>query len=201
MAVAILMAMPAAAQAATNLVTNGDFTQPGTGSGWTQQTSIPGWFSETGDSIEVGNAAVYGATCHSAGCQLLEVNANRLGSVSQIVSGLRTGGSYVVGWSMAGRDGGGPQQFAVSINGMQVSTMASNGFAGWIDNAVRFRAAGPTAKINFASFDAGGNQSYGNLVTNVSMGAVPEPASWAMMITGFGMIGFAARRRNRPAVA
>ena len=30
-----------------------------------------------------------------------------------------------------------------------------------------------------------------------SPGAVPEPASWAMMITGFGMIGYAMRRRAR----
>jgi PEP-CTERM motif len=31
--------------------------------------------------------------------------------------------------------------------------------------------------------------------------AVPEPASWAMMIGGFGLIGAAARRRSRPAVS
>lgn len=30
---------------------------------------------------------------------------------------------------------------------------------------------------------------------------VPEPASWAMMIMGFGMVGFAARRRNSRVVA
>ena len=26
-------------------------------------------------------------------------------------------------------------------------------------------------------------------------GGVPEPATWAMMIMGFGLVGFAARRR------
>jgi hypothetical protein len=32
--------------------------------------------------------------------------------------------------------------------------------------------------------------------------AVPEPASWAMMITGFGLVGAVARRRrNRPVMA
>jgi hypothetical protein len=31
----------------------------------------------------------------------------------------------------------------------------------------------------------------------VSISAVPEPATWAMMLSGFGMIGFAARRRQR----
>ena len=30
--------------------------------------------------------------------------------------------------------------------------------------------------------------------------AVPEPATWAMMIFGFGMIGFAARRKHRQTV-
>lgn len=31
--------------------------------------------------------------------------------------------------------------------------------------------------------------------------AVPEPATWAMMILGFGLVGFAARRRERLALA
>lgn len=31
-------------------------------------------------------------------------------------------------------------------------------------------------------------------------GAVPEPATWAMLITGFGVVGFAARRRRDIAV-
>lgn len=32
-------------------------------------------------------------------------------------------------------------------------------------------------------------------------GGVPEPATWAMMIVGFGMIGGAVRRRRLPALA
>ena len=34
-----------------------------------------------------------------------------------------------------------------------------------------------------------------NLVVNVAA-AVPEPASWAMMVGGFGMLGAAMRRRK-----
>ena len=33
-----------------------------------------------------------------------------------------------------------------------------------------------------------------------SVGAVPEPGTWAMMIVGFGLVGVAARRRNQIAV-
>ena len=31
--------------------------------------------------------------------------------------------------------------------------------------------------------------------------AVPEPATWGLMIVGFGMVGLTARRRNRAVVA
>ena len=33
-----------------------------------------------------------------------------------------------------------------------------------------------------------------------SIGVVPEPATWAMMLLGFGAVGFSMRRRRRPAL-
>jgi hypothetical protein len=36
----------------------------------------------------------------------------------------------------------------------------------------------------------------GPILDNVVVSQVPEPASWAMLITGFGMVGLAARRRR-----
>jgi len=42
-----------------------------------------------------------------------------------------------------------------------------------------------------------GVQVFGEAVA--ASGAVPEPATWAMMLTGFGVVGFGLRRRsNRP---
>ena len=37
---------------------------------------------------------------------------------------------------------------------------------------------------------------------NVAFGAaaVPEPGTWAMMLLGFGAVGFSMRRRRRPAL-
>lgn len=40
-----------------------------------------------------------------------------------------------------------------------------------------------------------GNGSYGGNLT-FAPSAVPEVATWAMMLAGFGMVGFAARRRS-----
>ena len=51
-----------------------------------------------------------------------------------------------------------------------------------------FNATVPSASAKFSKF-------------SVQYAAVPEPASWAMMIAGFGMVGAAARSRRRVAVA
>lgn len=40
-----------------------------------------------------------------------------------------------------------------------------------------------------------------NLTIASSAGAVPEPASWALLIAGFGLTGAAMRRRRMPVVA
>lgn len=65
-------------------------------------------------------------------------------------------------------------------------------FAGIIDGtgftSVTFSATAPDDGIDFDRLVYKG-------------GAVPEPATWAMMIMGFGMVGFAARRRTARAVA
>ena len=34
----------------------------------------------------------------------------------------------------------------------------------------------------------------------ISFGAIPEPATWGMMLLGFGAMGYAVRRRRRPAL-
>ena len=41
----------------------------------------------------------------------------------------------------------------------------------------------------------------GELYTFTLDAAVPEPASWALMISGFGLVGAASRRRARASVA
>jgi hypothetical protein len=50
-------------------------------------------------------------------------------------------------------------------------------------------------------FRISGQDSFGvNEILLDPQGVIPEPATWAMMIAGFGLVGFAARRR-RPLAA
>ncbi|MBS3960497.1 MAG: PEP-CTERM sorting domain-containing protein [Sandarakinorhabdus sp.] len=40
------------------------------------------------------------------------------------------------------------------------------------------------------------NDNIGPILDNVLVTQVPEPATWAMLIAGFGLVGFAMRRRR-----
>jgi hypothetical protein len=61
-------------------------------------------------------------------------------------------------------------------------------------------AAGATFRFLYTfNAGAGGGTVSGN--ASFMQSAVPEPATWAMMLVGFGGIGFAMRRRRRPVLA
>ncbi|HEV2568564.1 PEPxxWA-CTERM sorting domain-containing protein [Sphingomonas sp.] len=48
--------------------------------------------------------------------------------------------------------------------------------------------------------DNAGNYSNDSTGVNLTVTAVPEPATWAMLVAGFGVIGAASRRRSRATV-
>lgn len=74
---------------------------------------------------------------------------------------------------------------AATVSGLSVGagSGASAGYHAYVDN-VAFTRDGTTTTYNFEV-----------------QSAVPEPATWAMMLGGFGMVGGAMRRRRRQADA
>lgn len=66
-----------------------------------------------------------------------------------------------------------------------------------------FHATATGDNLVFVAFEDklnGGDRDYNDFtfqVSNANTGAVPEPASWAMMISGFGLVGGAMRARRR----
>jgi hypothetical protein len=53
--------------------------------------------------------------------------------------------------------------------------------------------------IGYDDFGAGPDDNHDDFIIRVTVNSVPEPATWAMMLTGFAAVGFALRRRKRPA--
>jgi hypothetical protein len=65
-------------------------------------------------------------------------------------------------------------------------------------NPITLDASTYTLTINGNNSGAG---SLGGSITIRQANAVPEPATWAMMLVGFGAVGFAMRRRRAPVLA
>ncbi|QXQ05195.1 PEPxxWA-CTERM sorting domain-containing protein [Sphingosinicellaceae bacterium] len=91
-----------------------------------------------------------------------------------------------------------------TISGLDVSP-ATGDQSNSIDNKRIFIKAGAGQKITGLRFTATGisfevDNVYGTLLTDDNGSTVPEPATWALMIGGFGMVGVGARRRRKAAL-
>jgi choice-of-anchor C domain-containing protein len=196
-----LLATPASA--ALNLVSNGSFelgSNPGTFS--TLGVGSPGLTDWT---IAGGTIDYIGSYWQASdGVRSVDLAGNAPGTISQTISGLTTGMRYLVSFDLAGNPDGPPpiKNVDVTING------STSGFAfpvgsntrasmGWQPYSFTFFASGTSTVLSFAA----SNQApgfFGAALDNVSVSsAVPEPATWAMMLTGFFGLGLLARRRRR----
>jgi hypothetical protein len=92
------------------------------------------------------------------------------------------------------------------VAGPSVTTPADYGTAGIWTSAYSFA---PTlaqyVEYNFGANSigtgGGGGLGQGAGIYQLDIQAVPEPATWAMMLVGFGGLGAAMRSRRKPAVA
>jgi hypothetical protein len=93
-----------------------------------------------------------------------------------------------------------------SDNGDGVDALADTGFpTAFFENSVTIAEVGPEGD-NGAFYTPTANQPGfvpGFAVTYhfISDSAAPEPATWAMMLLGFGAVGFAVRRSRKKAAA
>ena len=131
--------------------------------------------------------------------------AFQVGAITQMITGLTTGNRYLVGFDWAGAQqnsftGGTTEQWIVSLGGESRATPvlqnASHGFTGWQHTGFAFTATGASETLSFLAVGTPDGEPPFSLLDGVTLTAVPEAASWAMLMTGFGLVGFAARRRR-----
>ena len=127
-------------------------------------------------------------------------------------------GTLKVTWDDAGRTNyGGSQSYTVSVaqafvtesrelirplaspGSFDLGTFTTNGGGFTARSGTPFTViAGDRYTLNFTGLSTDDRTSF---IDNVSLGAVPEPTTWAMLLAGFGLVGVAARRRAGSAVA
>jgi len=104
--------------------------------------------------------------------------------------------------------------FAVEGTGHGVTQIAADGFAPFLGTGqLTIHATGSApASLAFSNFSGMGGWSEPPAAASMqarfrviydytlaSVSAVPEPATWSMLIAGFGVVGIAVRRRGRGA--
>jgi choice-of-anchor C domain-containing protein len=197
---AFLGLMTATAQA-SSLITNGSFEL--------------GAFDAAGfDTINAGNTAITGWTVGGNsvdwigtywqpqdGNRSIDLAGNGPGTLAQSFA-TALGQTYLVQYWMAGNPDGAPTVKNLDAN-VIVNVSASfddTGFdksnMGWTLKSFSFVANGPISTLTFVDTDTG---PYGPALDNVSVTAIPEASTWAMMILGFFGIGFIAYRRKSSA--
>jgi len=136
--------------------------------------------------------------------------AFQVGAISQTLTGLTAGHKYAIDFAWGGAqqlgfNGDQTEQWEVQFGSQSQFTAVyhnpSHGFSGWMSEHFVFTADGATDVLSFIAHGTPDGVPPFSLLDGVSGTAVPEPASWALMIGGLGLVGAVARSRRSRVVA
>ena len=183
-----LIVLAANTVAGAAIVNNGGFDS-GSFSGWTQS-------GDTAATSVVPN----GEYTPQAGSDYAQLSPHDTGGLSQNIV-LTSGQEYAFTfWYQT--DGFQPFALTASFDGTQLFSVSSGSTGGWVEETFYETAASGPNSISFSFSDGHSNdQGEGYIgLDSVSVSAVPEPSTWAMIILGFCGVGFMAYRQKSGAL-
>jgi choice-of-anchor C domain-containing protein len=140
-------------------------------------------------------------TSPTVGGGSVDLNGNSPGGISQTITA--ADGNYLLSFYLSGNPDGQPQTktIEVTVGGvtqtftyeLQPTNTKSN--MDYVLETLAFTLTGGQTTLAFQSLDPN-NSSYGPVIGGVSIAAVPEPATWALIIMGFFGIGFLSHRKR-----
>jgi len=197
-AAALALATATPALAVTNFLSTFDSVPVNFGS-YVTLPSLEGWTVDSGGGIELQNH-VFGASPFS-GDNLIELDSTSNTTISRVIEA----GSYVLTGQVSARPG-----VAAATSGIDIlignTLLRSQTYDGtglsntvWNPFSFAFTVSSPTSLIFRAS---GPSDTVGAYLDNIGLvgSAVPETATWAMLILGVGFVGGALRRRRKTTV-
>ncbi len=122
---------------------------------------------------------------------------NETTGVGTTLYGLTVGKAYTLNLLLSGDNRPGQNYvFNVAIAGVNQSVSGTDLAAGTNPGTLlSYNFVATASQQTLTLSQASGSQA-SPIVDNVSITAVPEPATWALMISGFGLAGAALRRRR-----
>ena len=189
LAASALLAAPATAQTVTNGSLESPVVSPGN---INYGQAAPGVTLNGGATIE-RNGGAFGYAAAPDGLQIGTLQNG--GTISFGVNDLSIGQSYVVNFLTAQRPGYAVATINLDFGGMSLGSITPTSTAFAAATPFRFTALTGMGTLTFTGAGAPGVDV--NAGIDAITVSVPEPATWAMMLLGFGMVGFGLRRSAR----
>jgi len=190
-AAALVAGAATPAVAVTNIIVNGGFEASSTFTGWTGTSTGLNGFAAS--SINTNPAYVH-TGLQSATLRTTGANVN---TIAQSVATIAAR-PYVLTYWLMNRDNNGSVIDAMTVtSGSNVTAFGDRPSFAYTQFTQYFVATSASEVISFAYKHTSPNF----YLDDVSVMMVPEPATWGLMVGGFGMLGFAMRRRIRTVAA
>ena len=158
-------------------------------------TTPAGW-TVTDGTIDVVNTATYGLTCAGGvgRCVDLDGSTNNPGILSRSFASI-AGMTYNLSFDLSGNQ----RTAASDIVSVMFGTTSVSFTVGktdpWAQRQVSYTAL-QSGDVTL-SFANSGADNQGAMLDNVSVTAVPEPETYALMLAGLGLMGTMVRRRKQ----
>ncbi|MYM23277.1 PEP-CTERM sorting domain-containing protein [Duganella sp. FT135W] len=192
-AAAVVGLLSTSAFAAVPSLTNASFEDNTVGNGYAYGNVASGWSFTGGGAVSHNYTAWNGVTASGDYFAVLQTAA----SISQTFTS-DVGGVYSINFDMALRSGyNAGQVVSVTLDGNNLGTFpaASTAWGNFSTSSITLGAGAHTLSFQGLTQDHGDTSAFiDNVSLNVS--AVPEPATYGMLMAGLGLVGFVARRRK-----
>ena len=195
-ALAALLATSSAFAAPVDLVTNGSFEDNLQAAGtWNIYANLTGWTGGA-NGIELRNDVA--GTAYD-GVNFVELDTNHNSLMYQDLA-TTAGQTYQVSFAYSPRTGVSADSNPISVywegNLVNTYTGTTSANTDWTVYTLDLKATTNGSQLQFKA--VGTDDSYGGSLDKISVtAAVPEPETYAMLLAGLGLVGFAARRKKR----
>ena len=152
-----------------------------------------------------GGASTWDGTSASGGNYLVMDGDYHATPISQMLSGLVTGQTYALSYSWAAAQfynntGATTETLSATLGSATQSgptySLPSNGFSGWMTQTMNFTYDGTSNVLSFLASGTPAGAPPMVLLDNVSLSAVPEPGTVALLAGSLVLVAIAVRRRT-----